>query len=312
MKGLKHISLRYSLMVLVLGVVGLYSCNEESESLLEKEMREDNQEIVDYLAANQIEEKKTVAGIYYQPVVENTTGDRPGSDEIVSIYYKIKTLDGKHIDSLTQNMGAPARFRRGYQNVFPLGIDDAMSVMRQGETYRFFIPSYFGYWDISTQKIPSYTPLIAELTVAGIYDENTQKTYEQEVISDLIEEKEWGEMVQSFTSGLKIVVTQEGTGDKPQVGETVKIKYVGKLLNGTIFDQTEGAQTFNYTIGATNIIKGWQEGIPKLKKGSKATLILPSHLAYGFERALVIPREIASSKIGSLETLLFEVEVLNN
>ena len=97
----------------------------------------------------------------------------------------------------------------------------------------------------------------------------------------------------------------EGTGDAlPEKGKQIEVHYHGTLLDGTVFDSsvTRG-QTFKFKLGVGQVIKCWDEGIGKLKKGQKAVLNCPSDMAYG--------KRGAGGKIGPNATLKFEVEMIN-
>lgn len=95
-----------------------------------------------------------------------------------------------------------------------------------------------------------------------------------------------------------------GTGAVAQAGDTVTVNYVGSLTNGTVFDASadHGSQGFTFTLGAGQVIKGWDEGIVGMKVGGKRTLVIPASLAYG-DRAVgnVIPAN---------STLVFQVELM--
>ncbi len=82
--------------------------------------------------------------------------------------------------------------------------------------------------------------------------------------------------------GLYYVETLAGTGPKAKVGSKVTVKYTGKFMDGNIFDASDnhGGQPFEFTLGNKEVIPGWDEGLQLMKKGGKATLIVPSKLAY--------------------------------
>ena len=84
----------------------------------------------------------------------------------------------------------------------------------------------------------------------------------------------------------------------------MKVHYVGTLMNGTEFDSSrKRRQPFEFDLGAGQVIKGWDEGVARMKKGQKATLICPPNYAYGpYGAPPVIPANA---------TLKFEVEVLD-
>jgi FKBP-type peptidyl-prolyl cis-trans isomerase FkpA len=78
-------------------------------------------------------------------------------------------------------------------------------------------------------------------------------------------------------SGLYYQVINPGSGTTPTTSSTVTVKYVGKLLDGTIFDQN----SIGVALPLSNVIAGWQIGIPLIQKGGQIKLIIPSSLAYG-------------------------------
>jgi FKBP-type peptidyl-prolyl cis-trans isomerase len=104
-------------------------------------------------------------------------------------------------------------------------------------------------------------------------------------------------------SGLGIKMLSEGKGDYPPTGQNVKVHYTGTLEDGTKFDSSvDRGQPFEFPLGMGRVIKGWDEGIAKLRKGSRAILLIPAELGYG-ERG-------AGGVIPPNATLFFEVEVL--
>lgn len=83
-------------------------------------------------------------------------------------------------------------------------------------------------------------------------------------------------------SGLIYLVTQKGTGRVPKVGETVVVHYTGTLTNGTKFDSSHDAgRPYAFPLGKGRVIKGWDEGIGKLRVGDQAILVVPSSIGYG-------------------------------
>mmetsp|Transcript_4824 Transcript_4824/g.8670 ORF Transcript_4824/g.8670 Transcript_4824/m.8670 type:complete len:194 (-) Transcript_4824:597-1178(-) len=71
---------------------------------------------------------------------------------------------------------------------------------------------------------------------------------------------------------------KEGTGPAAEAGDTVVMEYEGKLDDGSVFD---AASTFEFTLGAGEVIKGWDQGILSMKKGGRRKLFVPSKLGYG-------------------------------
>ncbi|MCK5825325.1 MAG: peptidylprolyl isomerase [Ichthyobacteriaceae bacterium] len=114
----------------------------------------------------------------------------------------------------------------------------------------------------------------AELEKATLKQERLRK----DLISSLTK---GAESVETTKSGLTIIKTKEGNGSTPKKGDEVKVEYKGMLLNGKVFDSSEGKDPIKFPIGQGRVIPGWDEGIMKLKEGDEATLVIPSYLAYG-------------------------------
>lgn len=107
-------------------------------------------------------------------------------------------------------------------------------------------------------------------------------------------------------SGLYYKIDAPGTGEQIKAGQTLDVMYEGKLLNGNVFDANMGPQAkrsepISFAVGTGRVIKGWDEGLLLLKKGSKATFYIPSPLAYG-------PQAMGSD-IPANSVLVFDVEV---
>jgi FKBP-type peptidyl-prolyl cis-trans isomerase FklB len=102
-------------------------------------------------------------------------------------------------------------------------------------------------------------------------------------------------------SGLQYEVIKMGTGPKPTQDNTVKVHYVGTLIDGTEFDSSvkrnEPAQ-----FPVSGVIAGWTEALQLMPVGSKFKLYIPENLAYGANQA--------GDLIKPFSTLVFEVELL--
>lgn len=107
--------------------------------------------------------------------------------------------------------------------------------------------------------------------------------------------------VVTLPSGLQYKVIAEGTGDKPQITDRVKVHYHGTLIDGTIFDSSV-QRGEPIELNVNGVIAGWTEALQLMSVGSKWMLYIPSALGYGDNPAGAI-------KPGS--TLLFEVELLD-
>ena len=108
-------------------------------------------------------------------------------------------------------------------------------------------------------------------------------------------------------NGLKYTDTKTGDGAAATPGNKVSVHYTGWLYNngakGAKFDSSvDRGQPFQFTLGAHQVIAGWDEGVAGMKVGGKRTLIIPPELGYGARGAGgVIPPNA---------TLMFDVELL--
>ena len=106
--------------------------------------------------------------------------------------------------------------------------------------------------------------------------------------------------VQKTESGLAYKVIKEGTGAYPKATDNVEVHYHGTLINGTVFDSSKDRGK-TVTFPLNQVIKGWTEGVQKIKEGGTIKLVIPSELAYGDNGA--------PPKIPGGATLTFEVEL---
>ncbi len=112
-------------------------------------------------------------------------------------------------------------------------------------------------------------------------------------------------MTEQNIGGVTVVDEVIGTGATAVSGNKVTVHYIGTLTNGTVFDasRNRGNDGFSFTLGAGEVIQGWDVGVAGMKVGGKRKLTIPPQMAYG-ERAIgnIIPAN---------STLVFEVELLN-
>ena len=112
-----------------------------------------------------------------------------------------------------------------------------------------------------------------------------------------------GNLAISSENELKITINKEGSGDRAEIGMSVSVHYTGKLEDGTVFDSSvPRGQPFTFTLGAGQVIKGWDLGVEGMTIGEKRNLVIPPHLGYGIRGA--------GATIPPNATLIFDVELL--
>jgi FKBP-type peptidyl-prolyl cis-trans isomerase len=187
----------------------------------------------------------------------------------------------------------------------------ALLLMKEGEIMEFtFNPqTYFGEHipPTVTENDAIYVTvnMLSVLTEEEFMAEEMKK--EEEKINAQIKEIEKymadnnlnGERTES---GLYYILITEGTGPQVEAGKKVTVHYTGTLIDGTKFDSSyDRNQPFEVVVGERRVIKGWDEGLQKMKVGEKCKLIIPSVLGYGeYDMGVIPPNSI----------LIFDMEIL--
>ena len=89
------------------------------------------------------------------------------------------------------------------------------------------------------------------------------------------------EGVQETASGLQYKVLRLGTGKSPKADSPVTVHYVGRLLDGTVFDSSRERGDSPISFALNQVISGWTEGLQLMREGGLYEFYIPSHLAYG-------------------------------
>jgi len=123
--------------------------------------------------------------------------------------------------------------------------------------------------------------------------------------------------VSQTADSLNYVITKEGSGPKPAVGDTAVVNYTVKFVSGKVLETSVKAEAIKaklqvnpmnpykpirFAVGVKGMIQGMDEGIQLLNKGATATLVLPSKLAYG---------EQGNGQIQPFTPLIFDVELVD-
>ena len=104
--------------------------------------------------------------------------------------------------------------------------------------------------------------------------------------------------VKTTASGLAYQVLKEGNGATPKATDMVQVNYVGKLIDGTVFDESKGTPA---EFRLDQVIEGWTEMLQLMKVGEKVKVVIPEELAGA---------RVIGEKIPPFSTLVFEIELL--
>ncbi|MEY4925851.1 MAG: hypothetical protein RI894_287 [Bacteroidota bacterium] len=133
-------------------------------------------------------------------------------------------------------------------------------------------------------------------------DQATIFTQDKQKIADYIAKNNLSGVVTTET-GLSYRITDNGTtATKPVSTSTVACYYKGYLLDGSVFDSYDRSKGAATVFSLSRVIPGWTEGIPKINKGGKAQLFIPSKLGYGTSGTSGIPAN---------SVLIFDVELID-
>ncbi|WP_420147959.1 FKBP-type peptidyl-prolyl cis-trans isomerase [Spirosoma sp.] len=259
-------------------------------------------------------------GLKYQ-IHEQSDGTRKGKvGDILTLHLTL--LNSK--DSIlrdTHKEGAPFQMLLQVPP-FKGSYEEGLTMLGKGDSATFYVSAD----SLFTRAMQPFPPGVQKGTDIGIAvkilnvqtedeykktqaaDAEKQKSVDEKIIADYVAKNGLTGKVQKTASGVNYVVTQPGTGPTPQPGDVVQVHYAGKLLNGKEFDNSRtnpqaGGKPAQFQIGVGMVIPGWEEGVMKMHKGEKATLIIPSTLAYG-------PRG-SQGAIPPNSVLLFDIELMD-
>lgn len=266
--------------------------------------------------------EETESGLYYKFFVKTDTSITPQTGDGIAIRYIIKKQSN---DSTIVNSKNVSRDGSGIVKIllqpstFKGSLEDAIAMMHIGDSASFIISadSFF----LKTNRMNELPTFIrpgehlnvhiklVEIKTKKELEEN-QKKQEEEMARLQQEENERLQKyvqqnninVKPTESGLYFIEIKKGKGEKIGVGSVAKVHYRGELLDGTVFDSSEGKDPIEFTVGFGEVIKGWEEALQMMQKGGKAKIILPSSIAYGSQQAGPIP---------PYSSLIFTIEVID-
>jgi FKBP-type peptidyl-prolyl cis-trans isomerase len=277
------------------------ACNKDDTTATPDYSAADDATITKYLATNTVSNaQKQTSGLYFVPLVTNASATKPVAGNTVSLLYTGKLLDGTTFDASSQRNNVPVSFRLGAGQVIA-GFDEGASLMHLGDSALFIIPSGLAYGPngngstIPANAIVRFNVKLVDINFA-LTDDKLIKNYL--ALNSIT-------TAQKQASGLYFVPGITNTTAATTPGKTVSVLYTGKLLDGTTFDASSQHNNvpLQFLVGATpkQVIPGFDEGIALMHKGDKATLLIPSNLAYGLTGA--------GTSVPANSVLRFDVEV---
>lgn len=224
---------------------------------------------------------------------EEGEGIKASNGDGVKMNYTVRLLDGTVIEE-----NKTATFRKGARQVID-GLEVMMILMRTGDKVKAFIPSPYAYRDQQRGSIPPNSILVFDLEMIdidyGSYDFDGMMQMNQETI-DLFLDSIGVEASIDPRSGLRFVISEEGSGVVPRLGDEIMVRYTGRVMNSNRtlaenpFDSNVGSgELFTFVFDYGTVIQGWDLGFRFLSPGAKATLYIPSPLGYRNQSRTGIP-----------------------
>jgi len=268
---------------------------------------------------------ETSKGTVVQYIKEGS-GSLP-ADSLVGLYHFRYAISGGGV-LVEPDINNPAPFKVNPSEAVAQGeVYEIIALLRAGDSVKFEMTAaaLFGAQkpdSITDDQMIDFQISVVDIMTDQAYNEfqreqQVKLSAEQDAIDAEIIDKYLAENnieAEATESGLRYKVHVQGTGRKPTRGEMVQVDYTGQFLSGEVFDtsnaqRAQEAGVFNpgrnyepfaFALETGGVIQGWHIGIAQLNVGTKATLYIPSSLAYGSR----------GGRIPANSVLVFDVELV--
>lgn len=267
---------------------------------------------------------KTIDGLEYM-IAKDAPGDKkPKEGDIIEFHIRWSIDDSLLTDTKKERKGEPvqgefmksqtkgdlwtgmALLTPGDSAVFLVSVDSMIAQQKRMQPGA-EIPA----WVQGKKKFKYEVVLVSVKSKEDMQKEMDAKNSVQTAADDKLLQEYFaknGITPTKTASGLYYTIQTEGTGETIKAGQTAEMKYIGTTLDGKVFDANMGAEAkrtelLPVAVGQGQVIRGWDEGLQLLKKGSKARFFIPSPLAYG--------PQAMGEMLPANSVLIFDVEVVN-
>ena len=282
---------KIAFLLVLVSLVVASSCGKFLENDIEATNKKNAQEIADYISQKNLQMLSTNSGMRYS-IDRVSLGRNAVIGDEITFHYTLSLLSGIRVDSTSRLNNAPAKITLGASNIIA-GFLEALSLLQAGEQGTSIMPSILGFGSQSSASIPSNSNLRLDLEIVKLRSED-------QIIDEYV--KATGlTLTEKTTTGLRFLRTLEAPGGTQlKAGLLATVKYTGFLAaTGKQFDTGQ----INVALGDGAVVKGFEEGLLKMKVGEKATLVFPSSLGYGTSGS--------STTIPPYAPLIFNVEIVS-
>jgi len=277
------------------------------ERMVEQMKQASKQRLADYIEHEGITVTPNSSGVYIIPL-EQGKGRCPVKGEKVELDFEAFMLDGRSVGS-TFGQEQKLSFVLGEGQVIPAW-EEIVPKMHLGERIRAIIPFEMAYGEHQVGDIPAYSNLVYDVRLLKITTQEelakqaeaemqALKAKSEQAYLDYLKENNITDHTDNGLFFKKMLITN---GAKPEVGQTVRIKYVATYLDGTELGSSDQlGEFYELEYGKGSVLRGLEEGIGTMRVGEKARLVLPYTLAYGSNPYNNIP---------AYSNLIFDVELI--
>jgi FKBP-type peptidyl-prolyl cis-trans isomerase FkpA len=260
--------------------------------------------------------KTDASGMKYKFFVMNEQARKPVQGDILLLSMSYSTENDSVLFDTRELNGQPFRMKIKPPTKNGGTIDDAFTMMHEGDSAQFIVDAERFFLETKGTEVPKFIKPGSTLTFniklveVFSYEKYTEEIKNSQVMNAETEKsmlqsylKDANIKVKPTESGLYYIEQVVGKGSTPKKGKKVVVHYTGTFISGEVFDSSlKRGEPFEFEFGANQVIPGMEEGVSKMRVGGKATIIIPSDLAYGKEQYKMIP---------PYSTLIFELELLN-
>lgn len=270
-----------------------------------------------------VQEQQTPSGFRYTKLVD-AGGKKAQTGDFVTFMYTMSTPEGQIIDQSAPDADHMPYYQLSEPANMPL-LDEAFRAGSVGDSLLFVVTAQEVFGPELPPGMRAGQPMKVAFRMLGLQTQaekdaerekamaeekakvEAQKQADEQAIVQYLKDKKLFKKAQKTESGIYYVITKKTKKGAalPQAGEMVKVHYVGQLLDGKQFDSSiDRGKPFSFALAEGQVIQGWDEVLQLLPVGSKATVLIPSNLAYGSRGA--------GADIAPNTVLRFDMEVLGS
>jgi len=250
--------------------------------------------------------KQDDSGFYYQFHGDiHDTAPQPKTGDYVVFLFSLRAGDSLLLPMSPQSIIMDSLYEGDiFAALRSMHVDDSATFILDG-------PKFFEKMLPGQDYTFGEDPFYVDMKLLGLVDKEEVLRAQAEYAKMVDERKELepGEIEQYLQdnpglkmskSGVYVKNIKQGKGPKVETLQKVKVNYKGSYIDGRVFDSSQDGEPFTFTVGAGQVIPGWDAVVSEMRVGDKVTVLIPSHLAYGEGNQVIPP----------YTPLVFDIELL--